>query len=101
MLFSSGMGTSSLIYAVFGFAFLFFYKMKGRNLILLGSVCYVLPFAILGSLFLIMGIFEGDAMAIPTDSEMMKQSLEVYQSGTFTEIMSQRALDWYMVNNPF
>lgn len=88
-------------YAVFGFAFLFFYKMKGRNLILLGSVCYVLPFAILGSLFLIMGIFEGDAMAITTDSEMMKQSLEVYQSGTFTEIMSQRALDWYMVNNPF
>ncbi|MED3982961.1 DUF418 domain-containing protein [Peribacillus simplex] len=88
-------------YAVFGFAFLFFYKMKGRNLILLGSVCYVLPFAILGSLFLIMGIFDREGMAITTDSAMMKQSLEVYQSGTFTEIMSQRALDWYMVNNPF
>ncbi|CAH0249017.1 hypothetical protein SRABI134_03160 [Peribacillus sp. Bi134] len=87
-------------YAVFGFAFLFFYKMRGRNLILLGSVCYVLPFAILSS-FLIMSIFEGDSMAITTDSEMMKQSLEAYQSGTFTEIMSQRALDWYMVNNPF
>ncbi|MFY0779907.1 DUF418 domain-containing protein [Peribacillus simplex] len=88
-------------YAVFGFAFLFFYKMKGRNLILLGSVCYVLPFAILGSLFLIMGIFDREGMAITTDSAMMKQSLEVYQSGTFTEIMSQRALDWYMVNNLF
>lgn len=88
-------------YAVFGFAFLFFYKMKGRNLILLGSVCYVLPFAILGSLFLIMGIFDREGMAITTDFAMMKQSLEVYQSGTFTEIMSQRALDWYMVNNLF
>ncbi|WP_144550818.1 DUF418 domain-containing protein [Peribacillus simplex] len=88
-------------YAVFGFAFLFFYKMKGRNLILLGSVCYVLPFAILGSLFLILGIFDREGMAITTDSAMMKQSLEVYQSGTFTDIMSQRALDWYMVNNPF
>ncbi|MEB2628983.1 DUF418 domain-containing protein [Peribacillus frigoritolerans] len=88
-------------YAVFGFALLFFYKMKGRNLILLGSVCYVLPFAILGSLFLIMGIFDSEGMAITTDSAMMKQSLEVYQSGTFTELMSQRALDWYMVNNPF
>ncbi|MBT2614575.1 MULTISPECIES: DUF418 domain-containing protein [unclassified Bacillus (in: firmicutes)] len=88
-------------YAVFGFALLFFYKMKGRNLILLGSVCYVLPFAILGSLFLIMGIFDREGMAITTDSAMMKQSLEVYQSGTFPELMSQRALDWYMVNNPF
>lgn len=88
-------------YAVFGFALLFFYKMKGRNLILLGSVCYVLPFAILGSLFLIMGIFDSERMAITTDSAMMKQSLEVYQSGTFTELMSQRAVDWYMVNNPF
>ncbi|MGE7606696.1 DUF418 domain-containing protein [Peribacillus frigoritolerans] len=88
-------------YAVFGFALLFFYKMKGRNLILLGSVCYVLPFAILGSLFLIMGIFDSEGLAITTDSAMMKQSLEVYQSGTFTELMSQRALDWYMVNNPF
>ncbi|QNK50697.1 DUF418 domain-containing protein [Brevibacterium sp. PAMC23299] len=87
-------------YAVFGIAFLFFYKMKGRNLILLGSVCYVLPFAILGSLFLIMGTFDSEGMAITTDSAMMKQSLEVYQSGTFTELMSQRALDWYMVNNP-
>jgi uncharacterized protein len=75
--------------------------MKGRNLILLGSVCYVLPFAILGSLFLIMGTFDKEGMAITTDSAMMKQSLEVYQSGTFTELMSQRALDWYMVNNPF
>ncbi|MDV7765459.1 DUF418 domain-containing protein [Peribacillus sp. CSMR9] len=88
-------------YAVFGFAFLFFYKMKGRNLILIGSVCYVLPFAILGSLFLIMGIFDREGMEMTTDSAMMKQSLEVYQSGTFTEIMTQRALDWYMVNNPF
>ncbi|MDW7615873.1 DUF418 domain-containing protein [Peribacillus simplex] len=88
-------------YAVFGFAFMFFYKMKGRNLILLGSVCYVLPFAILGSLFLIMGIFDREGMEMTTDSAMMKQSLKVYQSGTFTEIMTQRALDWYMVNNPF
>ncbi|MGG4267035.1 DUF418 domain-containing protein [Peribacillus simplex] len=88
-------------YAVFGFAFLFFYKMKGRNLILLGSVFYVLPFAILGSLFIIMGIFDREGMEITTDAAMMKQSLEVYQSGTFTEIMSQRALDWYVVNNPF
>ena len=68
---------------------------------MLGSVFYVLPFAILGSLFLIMGIFDSGWMAITTDSAMMKQSLEIYQSGTFTEIMSQRALDWYMVNNPF
>ncbi len=87
-------------YAVFGFALLFFYKMRGRNLILLGSVCYVLPFAILGSLFLIMGTFDSEGMAITTDSAMMKQSLEVYQSGTFTELMSQRAWDWYLVNNP-
>ncbi|MFD6210676.1 DUF418 domain-containing protein [Peribacillus sp. NPDC060253] len=88
-------------YAIFGFAFLLFYKMKGRNLILLGSFCYVLPFAILGSLFLIMGIFDSEGVAITTDSKMMKQSLEIYQSGTFTEIMNQRAIDWYMVNNPF
>ncbi|WP_207205089.1 DUF418 domain-containing protein [Peribacillus sp. TH16] len=88
-------------YAIFGFAFLLFYKVRGKNLILLGSFFYVMPFAILGSLFLIIGVFDREEMEITTDLTMMKQSLQIYQSGTFTEIISQRALDWYMVNNPF
>ncbi|MFD9624747.1 DUF418 domain-containing protein [Peribacillus muralis] len=86
-------------YAVFGFALLFFYKMKGKTLILLGLVCYVLPFAILGALFLVMGSIENEGIAITKDSKMMERSFEIYQSGTFLEIMKQRALDWYMVNN--
>ncbi|MFB7640405.1 DUF418 domain-containing protein, partial [Peribacillus butanolivorans] len=45
-------------YAIFGFAFLLFYKVRGKNLILLGSFFYVIPFAILGSLFLIIGVFD-------------------------------------------
>lgn len=86
-------------YAVFGFGLLFFYKMRGKTLILLGSVCYVLPFAILGALFLVMGSIDNGGVAITTDSKMMKRSLEIYQSGTFTQIINQRALDWYKVNN--
>ncbi|MCK1992892.1 DUF418 domain-containing protein [Peribacillus muralis] len=86
-------------YAVFGFALLFFYKMKGKTLILLGLVCYVLPFAILGALFLVMGSIDNEGIAITKDSKMMERSFEIYQSGTFLEIMKQRALDWYMVNN--
>ncbi|WP_057912464.1 DUF418 domain-containing protein [Peribacillus muralis] len=86
-------------YAMFGFALLFFYKMKGKTLILLGLVCYVLPFAILGALFLVMGSIDNEGIAITKDSKMMERSVEVYQTGTFLEIMKQRALDWYMVNN--
>ncbi|AOH53878.1 hypothetical protein ABE28_005910 [Peribacillus muralis] len=88
-------------YAVFGFALLFFYKMRGKALILLGTVCYVLPFALLGALFLVMGSIDSEAMSITEDSKMMEQSLEIYQSGTLAEIMNQRAQDWYMVNNLF
>lgn len=86
-------------YAVFGFALLFFYQMKGKTLILVGTVCYVLPFAILGALLLVMGSIDSEGLAIQTDSTMMKRSLEIYQSGTFMQIVNQRALDWYKVNN--
>ncbi|WP_285767615.1 DUF418 domain-containing protein [Peribacillus sp. SI8-4] len=86
-------------YAVFGFALLFFYQMKAKTLILVGTVCYVLPFAILGALLLVMGSIDSEGLTIPTDSTMMKRSLENYQSGTFTEIINQRVQDWYMVNN--
>ncbi|KWW16897.1 hypothetical protein AS888_23210 [Peribacillus simplex] len=86
-------------YAVFGFALLFFYQMKGKTLILVGTVCYVLPFAILGALLLVMGSIDSEGLAIQTDSTMMKRSLEIYQSSTFLQIVNQRALDWYKVNN--
>lgn len=87
-------------YAVFGFAFLFFYKWQGKYLIWLGSFLYIVPFAVFGAFFLLMSFVDGGLMEIQNDVAMMKQSLEIYSEGTFIEVTNQRMEDWYMVNNP-
>lgn len=84
-------------YALFGFVFIPFYKMSGRFLLILGSVIYLVPFLLLTFL---MGATGMGGMQIPADIEAVRQSMEVYRTGTLREILQQRFQDWYLVNNP-
>ncbi|CAH0344433.1 DUF418 domain-containing protein [Bacillus sp. CECT 9360] len=86
-------------YALFGFIFILFYKLSGKLLLILGALIYLIPFLMLAMLTIAAQTFGMDGLEIPTDQEAVRQSLEVYQNGTFIEIMYQRFNDWYSVNN--
>ncbi|MFJ7639088.1 DUF418 domain-containing protein [Peribacillus sp. NPDC097225] len=87
-------------YAMFGFAFLLFYKWKGKYLIWLGSFLYIVPFGVFGLFFLIMSFVDSGLMDIQNEVELIKQSQEIYSAGSFMEVTGQRMADWYMVNGP-
>ncbi|WP_257985500.1 DUF418 domain-containing protein [Bacillus sp. V5-8f] len=83
-------------YALFGFAFLLFYKMSGKSLLIIGSSIYLVPFLFVAVLMWKAGLSE---MSVPSHQEGIRQSLEAYATGSFKEIMQQRFQDWYLVNN--
>jgi uncharacterized protein len=85
-------------YALFGFGFLLFYKVSGKNLLIIGSLLYIIPLCVFGLLVLAAG-FLGMETKIPTEFAEVQRSLNVYKDGTISEIIKQRASDWYMVNN--
>lgn len=87
-------------YALFGFLFILFHKMGGKILLVLGTVFYLVPFLLIALLMAVAQFFGAGDLDIPTDMEAVRQSIQVYRTGTFTEIIYQRLQDWYLVNNP-
>ncbi|MGE8079559.1 DUF418 domain-containing protein [Peribacillus loiseleuriae] len=86
-------------YALFGFFFLLFYKMSGVTLLWLGSLLFAIPALLFSLLMMLLYLTIPDEAVIVTNFEMVKASIEAYQSGTFMEIFQQRFEEWYMVNN--
>lgn len=86
-------------YAIFGFIFLLFVKLSGKNMLLTGILLYIIP-----NLLFVLLLF-ATALVIPPeelsiyDKEAALASLQAYQNGSFSEITSQRIQDWSGVNN--
>ncbi|KOP81692.1 DUF418 domain-containing protein [Cytobacillus solani] len=92
-------GDILITYAVMGFLFLLFIRMKGRNLIITGVLLYIIP-NLLVSLLLFVSLLVAPAEEITIyDPEQAEMTLQVYQNGSFAEIMIQRMSDWYETNN--
>ena len=85
-------------YAIFGFLLLLFYKWKGNQLLGLGSFLYLAPFTVLGVLYLLIGLSDPAAVQVSMDEAEIKESLQVYSSGSFADVFLQRMTDWYLVN---
>ena len=86
-------------YALFGFFFLLFYKMSGVTLLWLGSLLFAIPALLFSLLMMLVYVTTPNEAVILTNFEMVKASIEAYQSGTFIEIFQQRFEEWYMVNH--
>ncbi|WP_338472115.1 DUF418 domain-containing protein [Niallia sp. XMNu-256] len=88
-------------YALLGFIFLFFIKLSGKRMLIIGSIFYLLPnlflFSLLAFTMFIMGATDF-SISKPT---LISQSIEVYQTGSFLEITRQRIADWSYSNNLF
>ncbi len=88
-------------YALLGFIFLLFIGLSGRNLILVGSLSYLLPnLLILLMLFLTILFAPGEELS-SYDPSLALQSIDIYQNGTFIDITKQRIQDWAFSNNIF
>ncbi|GLB58852.1 DUF418 domain-containing protein [Cytobacillus sp. NCCP-133] len=86
-------------YAIFGFVFLLFIKMNGKNMLLTGLLLYIIPNLLFALLFFVTVLFvPGDDLSI-YNSAAAEASMEVYKNGSFLEITVQRIEDWSGVNN--
>lgn len=94
-------GDILITYAVLGFVFLLFYKVKGKTLLIVGSLLYMIPVMILSLLMVFMSLFFSEELATEATAsyELVEQSQDVYQHGSFIEVTKQRMQDWYYVNN--
>jgi uncharacterized protein len=86
-------------YAMLGFLFLLFIRMRGTGLLLTGTLLYILPNLLFSGLLLLSVLIAPADQMNTYDMKEAKASLEIYQNGTFIEIMNQRVTDWYGVNN--
>ncbi|MEK4199256.1 DUF418 domain-containing protein [Cytobacillus sp. FSL K6-0265] len=90
-------GDILVTYAIAGFALILFIELSGKLLILLGLLIYIIPNLLLvGILFLTLFI-EPDLSAMMTTS--VGDIVQVYQSGTWLEIVRQNIDDWLMNTN--
>lgn len=88
-------------YALLGIMFLFFIRLSGKSMLIIGSILYLLPnLLITGLLLLAFLVTPGELDTSPVPY-LASQSIEIYQNGTFLEITRQRIDDWSYTNNIF
>jgi uncharacterized protein len=87
-------------YAVFGLLLLLFMRLRGKSLLLLGSLLLLLPQLFFSILLVLMTFSDPAGVAHYTNIGALQDSVAAYASGSFSEIMMQRFSDWYAVNSP-
>ncbi|MGD7009105.1 DUF418 domain-containing protein [Metabacillus sp. 84] len=85
-------GDILITYAVIGFIFMLFIQRSARSLAKWGLSLILIP----SSLFGLLMIGEDGLQVEENGTERIT---DVYQTGTFLELIRQRAEDWYYVNN--
>lgn len=87
-------------YALLGILFLLFLRLSGTSLLITGWLIWIIPNILLTLLFVIAALFvPGEEVSI-YDASMAQESVEIYQQGSYVEVLEQRVRDWYAVNNP-
>ena len=93
-------GDILITYALMGFLFLLFIKLKGKSLLIIGACIYIIPNVLLVMLLAVAVLFDPTASSEPLyDPQLASEALANYQNGTVSAIFRQRFNDWYMANN--
>ncbi|RIW35306.1 DUF418 domain-containing protein [Bacillus salacetis] len=87
-------------YALFGFILLVFMKLKGRALLWIGALLFLIPQLFFSILMVLMSLVDQTGVAFYSDLTNITSSIEAYGNGSFKEIFLQRVEDWYNVNGP-
>ncbi|MFS0644865.1 DUF418 domain-containing protein [Siminovitchia sp. 179-K 8D1 HS] len=91
-------GDILITYALMGLLLLLFLKIPGPFLIGSGMVLYLLPQLLFSGLFILIHLHDGVSLTDYTDIVGLQNSQEIYSSGSYLEVTSQRIADWKMNN---
>ncbi|WP_449622113.1 DUF418 domain-containing protein [Robertmurraya sp. Marseille-Q9965] len=92
-------GDILITYAIFGLLFLLFRKLSGTAMIIMGGLFWLIPNILLTLLFVIALLLSPAGDLSMYEPELARQSVEIYQQGSYFSIFQQRFEDWYAVNN--
>lgn len=86
-------------YALLGMLLLLFLKLSGKSMLIVGGLIWFIPNLLLSLLFIVAALFAPGEEISVYDAALAEQSVEIYQQGSYFEILKQRVEDWYAVNN--
>ncbi|RHW43590.1 DUF418 domain-containing protein [Neobacillus notoginsengisoli] len=92
-------GDILITYASIGILALIFLRLSGKALMATGLMMYIIPNFLLGLLLLAADMSRLDASSAMFNDEQAKTALQVYSSGTFSEITKMRVWEWSESNN--
>ncbi|WP_064092212.1 DUF418 domain-containing protein [Rossellomorea aquimaris] len=87
-------------YAIFGLLLLLFMRFKGKVLLWIGGLLFLLPQLFFSILLVLMTFADPTGVQHFTNIVALQDSVAAYSSGSFSDIMNQRFQDWYAVNSP-
>ena len=93
-------GDILISYSICGLLILLVYKLSGKALLITSVLLYAIPYGLLGFLSILMSVIDPASAVVQTGWEKVKQSLQVYGSGTVSEIFAFRFEEWLAVNGP-
>lgn len=92
-------GDILIFYAIVGFILLLFIKAKPKTLLIWALSLIIIPSMLISFIFKLRNVTVDSLSRYKP--ELVNKSLEVYSSGTFVEITSQRIEDWLYGNGGF
>ena len=91
-------GDILISYAMCGWFILLVYKLSGKALLKMAVLLYTIPYGLLGSLTILSSVMFPDEMAVETDWAKAREAVQVYGSGSVSDIFSFRFEEWMAVN---
>ena len=83
-------GDILISYAICGWFILLVYKLSGKALLKMAVLLYTIPYGLLGSLTILSSVMFPDEMAVETDWAKAREAVQVYGSGSVSDIFSFR-----------
>ncbi|WP_110114334.1 DUF418 domain-containing protein [Bacillus sp. CGMCC 1.16541] len=92
-------GDILIIYAICGFLLLIFQEARSQVLLAWACVLFAVPTVIMSAILFVATLHNQESAIVGLNQELIERSYEIYSNGTINEVISQRAMDWYYVNN--
>ncbi|MFC0046112.1 DUF418 domain-containing protein [Metabacillus iocasae] len=92
-------GDVLILYALCGLLLLIFQEARSQVLLTWATILWVIPTLIMSVLLLVATFHNQESAVVGLNQQLIEQSYAVYGNGTFMDILSQRAMDWYYIHN--
>ncbi|WP_455661448.1 DUF418 domain-containing protein [Pradoshia sp.] len=91
-------GDILISYAICGWFILLVYKLSGKTLLKIAVLLYTIPYGLMGSLLVLLSVLNPAEAIVETDWDKARESVQVYGSGSVSDIFAFRFEEWMAVN---